>query len=52
MKKSSNMSGVLGVSKKYTLGSFNFKNNTNYMPSMPQFFSNSILVQKFIFVIF
>jgi len=37
--------------KKDILWSFNFKNNTNYM-ILVIFFSNSILIQKLIFVIF
>jgi hypothetical protein len=30
----------------------NFKNHLNYIISTPQYFSNSIMVQKFIFIIF
>jgi hypothetical protein len=37
---------------KDTLWYLNFKNHINYTISVPQYFFNSILVQKFIFVIF
>ena len=36
---------------KYALWSLNFKNHASYTIPAPQYFSNSILVQKFIFVI-
>ena len=37
---------------KDTLWSLNFKNHENYTILMPQYFSNSILIQKFIFLKF
>jgi hypothetical protein len=37
---------------KITFWSLNFKNHANYTILVPQYFSNSILVQKFIFFYF
>jgi hypothetical protein len=37
---------------KDTFWSLNFKNHTDYIISVPQYFSNSMLVKKFNFVIF
>jgi hypothetical protein len=37
---------------KDALWSLNFKNHANYTISVSQYFSNLILVQKFIFIIF
>jgi hypothetical protein len=37
--------------EKDVLWSSNFKNNTNYTILVPQYFSNSILVQKFYFLV-
>ena len=49
MKEASNMDRVLKVLKKIHFDlNFNFKHYTNLLISVPQFFSNSILIQKFI----
>jgi hypothetical protein len=52
MKKCIKYGWHIIIFTKNALCSLNFKNQVNYTISVHQYFSNSILVKKFIFVIF